>query len=77
MNKQEFLNRIADVLELPAGSLTGEEQLEALEPWDSMAVLAFIAMVDETLGMQVPAAALAQCKSVADLIGLVGDKVKA
>jgi acyl carrier protein len=75
VNRQEFLNRLAEVLEMPEGSLTAEQPLADLKSWDSMAVLAFISMLDETLGVHVPAAALAQCKTVADLVALAGEKV--
>ena len=63
MNRQEFVNRVEEVLELPVGSLTGDQQLASLAAWDSMAVIAFIAMVDDALGIQVSPVALARCKT--------------
>jgi acyl carrier protein len=77
MNRKDFLNRVEEILELPEGSLKGDQQLANLAAWDSMAVLAFIAMVDDALGVQVSPAALAKCKVVSDLVALVGDKVTA
>lgn len=45
--------------------------------WDSLAVVGLIAALDRQLGVRVQASALAQCKSVQDLIALAGDKVSA
>jgi acyl carrier protein len=76
MNKQEFLNRVEEVLEITSGSLTGEEQLTSFESWDSMAAISFVCMMDEMFGVQVTPAALEQCKTVTDLAGLVGNQVQ-
>jgi acyl carrier protein len=64
-----------ELLELPAGSLTGSEKIRSLERWDSLALVGFIALSDEKLGETAPPARIAQCETVADLIGLFGNRI--
>jgi hypothetical protein len=47
MSRKEFLLQLDEVLELPAGSLSGPEMLEDLEQWDSSAMIGFIALADD------------------------------
>lgn len=75
MDKKEFYAEIATVLELEPGSIKGNETLEELEGWDSMAVLGFIAMLDSRLGLIVPASSIAASRTVEDLVNLCQGKV--
>jgi acyl carrier protein len=75
MNKQEFLNRIEEIIEVDAGSLNGDEVLDDLEDWDSLAVMGFIAMVDKHFGITLDAEKIGQCRSVNELCDLLGNKV--
>lgn len=70
MTKQEFLSLIEEMLEADPGSLAGDEPLDSL-PWDSLAVVSFIALADEHLGVAVSPQALAQASSLADVMALV------
>jgi acyl carrier protein len=63
------------VLEADAGSITGDESLIGMSAWDSLAVMAFIAMVSEKLDVNLSAAKLAESKNISDLIALLGNKV--
>ncbi len=74
MNKQEFFAQLEEFMELDEGRLTGDESLSDL-PWDSLAVVSFIAMADEHLDLSVKPASLADAKSIADLLALVADKL--
>ena len=47
MTPAEFYALLDEMLELEPGTLTGEERLDTLENWDSLAVISFIALVDE------------------------------
>ena len=73
MDRSKFFTAVEGLLELDPGTLTGEELLTDLPGWDSMAVVGFIAMVDETFGVIVPASQLMQCKTTADLAKTVED----
>ena len=75
MTKQEFLRELEDVLEADVESINGDETLADLGSWDSLAVVSFIAMVDEKCGVTLAASKLADAKSVGDLIALLGDKI--
>jgi acyl carrier protein len=75
MTKQEFLRELEDVLEADAESIKGDETLADLGSWDSLAVMSFIAMVDENYGVTLAASKLAAAKSVGDLIALLGDNI--
>jgi len=75
MTKQDFLTAIEDVVEADAGTITGNEALADLEGWDSLAVMVFIAMVNEKFDITLSASKIANSKSVAELIALLGDKI--
>ncbi len=70
MTKSQFLRLVEEVAQEPAGTLQGPELLENLGGWDSLAVVSFIAMVDEQLGMTLQPRAIADCKTVDDLFVL-------
>lgn len=75
MTKREFLTELEDVLEVDAGSITGNEALADLEGWDSLAVMAYIAMVDEKLDVALSASKLVKSENIGDLIAMLGDKI--
>lgn len=77
MDRKEFLLALDEMLELDAGTLTGAEELESLDNWDSLAVISFIALVDEKLGLVVEGEKLAKAKTVDDLLALAGVAVAA
>ncbi|NYZ15434.1 acyl carrier protein [Azospirillum sp. RWY-5-1] len=77
MDTKDFLLALDEMLELDPGTLTGTEELESLDNWDSLAVISFIALVDEKLGLVVEGEKLAKAKTVADLLALAGVAVPA
>ena len=72
MSHDEFLDQLAEILEVPAGSLTGTEKLEEMEGWTSIAMVSFIALADEHFGKTLSPRLFAGCDTVADLGKLVG-----
>lgn len=72
MDRKDFLLALDEMLELDAGTLTGAEELESLDNWDSLAVISFIALVDEKLGLVVEGEKLAKARTVDDLMALAG-----
>jgi acyl carrier protein len=77
MDKAQFLAKLGEILELPPGSLTGAEHLSDLDGWDSLAVLGFIALVDEHCGITVAPKRIQDCKTVDDLLALTTGAVSA
>ena len=77
MTRKEILLILDEVVEEDPGTLDGTEVLKELEGWNSMAVLSFQTEVDTHFGMRLSSVKLMPCKTVNDLIELLGDKVAA
>ena len=75
MNRQEFLSAVEELIEMDPGSLKGDEVLDSLEGWDSLAVITFIALVDESLGMILEGDKLADTTTMAELMAMVEHKL--
>lgn len=71
MNRSDFLNKLADILEVDAGQLTGPENLEDVGNWDSLSIITFVAMVDSDFQLMVNPEKLQKAKTVDDLLALV------
>jgi acyl carrier protein len=77
MNRSEMMTYLEELLERPKGSLTGEESLAAISSWDSVAVVGFIALIDEKFGFRVPGKQITDCRTVNELLGLLGEHIGA
>lgn len=75
MSRHDFFASLHELLELAPGTLTGTEALQDLEAWNSLAVISFIAMVDEEFGVTLSAEKLRTCQTVDDLMALLGDLI--
>jgi acyl carrier protein len=75
MTKTQFYALLDELLENEPGTLKGAEPLASLTRWDSLAVIGFIALLDQHFGLSVPAVKIMDCKTVADLAALIGDKL--
>ena len=62
-------------MEIPEGSLDEKQPLAAVDGWDSMAALLFIALADEKVGVIVSGDKVAQARTVDDLLALLGDRL--
>ena len=58
------------MLDLPDGTLTGSEELENLEQWNSMAMIGFMAIADENNRVKLSPRQLAGCTTVSELMEL-------
>ena len=72
MNQIEFISKFEEIVEAETGEISGKTLLADVEGWDSLAVMGFIAMVDEEFGLSLEPKALKSCNSVQDLVRLVG-----
>ena len=59
------------MLDLAPGTLTGGEELEGLDGWDSVAVITFIALADSEYGVVLPPKEIAACRTVGTLADLI------
>ena len=67
---QEFLDRVAGALEVPA--VTPDTDFRAGPIWDSLTAFALRVMIQQRFGKQLSAKDLASCKTVADLMDAAG-----
>jgi len=73
MKKGIFLQELFEMLEISSvASLTEETILKELEEYDSMSILAIIALIDEKFNVQLTAVQLACVTTIGSLIKLVG-----
>ena len=70
MNRNEFLLQMDEILDLPAGTLRGDEKLEELTNWDSTSLITFIAMAESNNGANISPGQIVTCTTVADLLQL-------
>lgn len=76
MKRAEFLHLLDEIIEAPPGTLQGEETLSTIEGWDSLAVVGFIAVVDQHFRVTLSASKLSACKTVPDLIALLPEPLE-
>ena len=76
MTKADFYLLLDQLLEVDTGTIKGQEKLADIPKWDSLAVMGFIALLDQHFGLIVPAAEIMAAANVADLAKLAGDKIK-
>jgi acyl carrier protein len=65
-----------EVVEAKPGTLQGPELLLDVDGWDSVAVMGFIALVDEQFEITLAPKRIAACKTVNDLLDLVSDQLE-
>ncbi len=70
--RRAFLDAMAELLDLPSGTLNGTEALDQLENWNSLAVISVIALADERCGVVLQNKELVLCKTVNDVLRLAG-----
>ena len=75
MTKKDFFLLIDELLEYAPGTIQGDEPLAGLLRWDSLAVIGFIALLDQHFSVSVPATRILNCKTAADPADLVADKL--
>jgi hypothetical protein len=69
MTPSEFLREMDEMLDLPSGTLKGNEKLEELQNWDSTSLIMFIALA-ESNGTNITPGQIVTCSTVADLLRL-------
>jgi len=72
MTVNDFIDKIAEILEIGDTQLNIETNLRDLEEFDSIAVLSIIALVDENFGKQIPAPQFASITTIRSLIERIG-----
>ncbi len=75
MTKAEFIEKMAEVLEVSADELKPETELKQFQGWDSTAVINMIVLLDEQ-GVEIDEEKLPECQTVQDVIDLAGDTLQ-
>lgn len=75
MDKAEFLTEFASTLAREPGRLTGNEVLDDLDGWDSLAIVSFMGFADERFGVTLSPKEIAGCEKIDDLFAMVTKKV--
>lgn len=71
MTNEQKIKTIEEILDLEEGTLTEETILNDLEDWDSVAIISFIAMMDDEFDKIVKGSVVREQKTVADLMALM------
>jgi acyl carrier protein len=75
MTRNEFLRALEEVLQLDAGTLKTGLALANIPEWDSLGVVDFQGLVDESLGKDLAPERINACNTIDDLLALVADKL--
>lgn len=71
MMEKERIEMLEEMMELEGGTLTPETVLADLEEWDSIAVISFIALMDEEFNKQIRGSQIKEFKIVADALAVM------
>jgi len=74
MKIENFIYELKDALEIEDKDkeITLETDLRYVEEYDSLSVLAIIAMIDKNFGKQIPSSDFAKVTTVSSLMDLIG-----
>lgn len=72
MNVDEALNWLAELFEMPVGSIGVDTLREDVPAWDSLGVLTLIAGLDEEFGIQLTEDEILEMSSIRDILELLG-----
>jgi acyl carrier protein len=73
MTKNEFLEELAIVLD--EDQLDENRKMETIARFDSMGIMGCIAMIQKKLSLRINVDMLRSCKTIGDLIVLMGEKL--
>jgi acyl carrier protein len=72
MTREDFLLEMDNILDLPARTLQGSEQLDELKNWDSTALVALLVLAESNNDIKISPAQIVNCSTVADILRLAG-----
>ena len=76
MLKTDFLLLMDELFEFDDGTIQGGDELNQIRGWSSLTFIGLIAMVDEECGIALAPKSIMACRTVDDLIGLLGDAIE-
>jgi acyl carrier protein len=72
MTSHEKLNHLEELLDIEKDTLQEETELGEISEWDSMAVIALIAMFDDLFGKTVTPREVKEFKTIKDIMDEMG-----
>ncbi|KQC11478.1 MAG: hypothetical protein APR62_09825 [Smithella sp. SDB] len=76
MTKQDFIEKLEQLTEAESGTFTEKTVLGETARWDSLIIVGFMAMVDESMGFAPSPKDIAKCKTIGDLLTIVSSGIK-
>jgi acyl carrier protein len=71
-----FLEMMSELLKLDGCRLDGTESLKTFEPWDSIAVLEYLALLDSRFDLRMSIEEIARCKTFNDLYSSLANRLE-
>lgn len=71
MTEKEKIAMLEEMMELDEGTLTPQTELVDLVEWDSIAVISFIALVDDEFDKTIKGSQIKEFKTVADALAVM------
>ena len=71
MTDEEKIQLIAETMDLAVGEITPETKLADLDSWDSVALLSFIAMIDEKFNKAIKGAEIRSFVTIQDAMDVM------
>lgn len=70
---EEFLNFIAEILEVPVEMISLEASQDTLEEWDSLMQLRLVSSMEEEYGVEIPIDEISKITKLADFYKYIAD----
>jgi acyl carrier protein len=74
LDKTKFYRELEQILELSEGTVRGNLTLKDIPEWDSLAVVSFVGLADDTYGVILEPKKIENCLIVDDLAQLIESK---
>ncbi len=71
MTNERKMELLAEIMDLSPDALSPDTVLEELDEWDSIALISFIAMMDDEFGKVVKGTEVKERKTVAELMAMM------
>lgn len=71
MTNERKMELLAEIMDLSPDALSPDTVLEELDEWDSIALISFIAMMDDEFGKVVKGTEVKEKKTVAELMAMM------
>jgi acyl carrier protein len=70
MTQEDFLTEVEKLLRAPRGTLKETDRLKDYPGWDSLAMIEFVALVDDTFRLDIVADEVRRAERVGELIAM-------